>query len=71
VEEGESTLQRTAAKASVLQNSQNVEDTARGGARGTFVDMKRALRAELDEAAWEALYTTKSRPFDPPQKPLR
>ena len=40
VEEGESTLQRTAAKPSVLQNSQkNVEDTARGGARGTFVDI--------------------------------
>jgi adenine-specific DNA-methyltransferase len=23
-------------------------------------------RAEVDEAAWSALYSTKSRPFDPP-----
>ncbi|MEW6263158.1 MAG: DNA methyltransferase [Thermodesulfobacteriota bacterium] len=28
--------------------------------------LKRALRAEIDEAAWSALYSTKSRPFDPP-----
>jgi hypothetical protein len=35
-EEGESTLQRTAAKSAVLQNKQkNVEDAARVGARGT------------------------------------
>ena len=26
-----------------------------------------ALRAEVDEAAWSALYSTKSYPFDPPQ----
>jgi hypothetical protein len=25
-----------------------------------------ALRAEVDEAAWSALYSTKSYPFDPP-----
>jgi len=29
--------------------------------------LKRALRAEIDEAAWSALYSTKSRPFDPPE----
>ena len=32
-----------------------------------YEKLKRALRAEVDETAWEALYTTKSRPFDPPQ----
>jgi len=26
----------------------------------------RALRAEIDEAAWSTLYSTTSRPFDPP-----
>jgi adenine-specific DNA-methyltransferase len=28
--------------------------------------LKRALRAEIDEAAWSALYSTKSYPFDKP-----
>ena len=28
--------------------------------------LKRALRAEIDESAWTALYSTKSRPFDSP-----
>ncbi len=28
---------------------------------------KRALRAEVDEEAWSALYSTKSYPFDPPK----
>jgi len=28
--------------------------------------LKRALRAEVDESAWEALYSTTSRPFDKP-----
>jgi adenine-specific DNA-methyltransferase len=28
--------------------------------------LKRALRAEIDEAAWESLYSTKSRPFPKP-----
>jgi adenine-specific DNA-methyltransferase len=37
------------------------------GADQPYEKLKRALRAEVDEAAWEALYTTKSRPFDPPQ----
>jgi len=27
----------------------------------------RPLRAEIDEATWSALYSTKSYPFDPPQ----
>ena len=30
-------------------------------------ESKRALRAEIDEAAWAALYSTTSRPFDPPE----
>ena len=29
--------------------------------------LKRALRAEIDEAAWSALYSTTSYPFDPPE----
>ena len=29
--------------------------------------LKRALKAEVDEAAWAALYSTVSRPFDPPK----
>jgi mRNA-degrading endonuclease toxin of MazEF toxin-antitoxin module len=29
--------------------------------------LKRALRAEIDEAAWSSLYGTVSRPFDPPR----
>lgn len=29
--------------------------------------LKRALRAEIDEAAWSALYSTRSVPFDPPK----
>ncbi|HXJ91393.1 MAG TPA: site-specific DNA-methyltransferase [Terriglobia bacterium] len=29
--------------------------------------LKRALRAEIDEATWQALYSTVSRPFDPPK----
>jgi adenine-specific DNA-methyltransferase len=37
------------------------------GADQPYEKLKRALRAEVDEAAWEALYTTKSRPFDSPQ----
>ena len=28
--------------------------------------LKRALRAEIDEAAWSSLYRTVSRPFDKP-----
>ncbi len=34
-----------------------------------FIDSnyRRALRAEVDEAAWESLYRTVSRPFDPPE----
>ena len=29
--------------------------------------LKRALRAEIDEAAWTSLYSTRSRPFDRPE----
>ncbi len=35
------------------------------GADNPYDKLKRALRAELDEAAWSALYSTTSRPFDP------
>jgi adenine-specific DNA-methyltransferase len=36
------------------------------GADRPYDKLKRSLRAEIDEAAWSSLYTTKSRPFDPP-----
>ena len=36
------------------------------GAEEPYDKLKRALRAEVDEAAWSALYRTKSLPFDPP-----
>ncbi len=37
------------------------------GAGDPYERLKRALRAEVDEAAWSALYSTKSYPFDPPK----
>jgi adenine-specific DNA-methyltransferase len=37
------------------------------GAEEPYDKLKRALRAEIDEAAWSELYSTVSRPFDPPQ----
>lgn len=37
------------------------------GADEPYEKLKRALRAEIDEAAWSALYSTKSRPFDVPK----
>ncbi len=33
-----------------------------------YENLKRALKAEIDEGAWQTLYSTKSRPFDPPEK---
>jgi len=36
------------------------------GADEPYERLKRALRAEVDEAAWAALYSTKSYPFDAP-----
>ncbi|MBI5238298.1 MAG: site-specific DNA-methyltransferase [Deltaproteobacteria bacterium] len=37
------------------------------GAEEPYDKLKRALKAEIDEAAWSTLYSTKSRPFDPPK----
>ncbi len=37
------------------------------GAEEPYDKLKRALRAEIDEAAWSALYSTKSIPFDRPK----
>ncbi len=36
------------------------------GADDPYGKLKRALRAEIDEAQWATLYSTKSYPFDPP-----
>ncbi|MBI2997164.1 MAG: site-specific DNA-methyltransferase [Deltaproteobacteria bacterium] len=38
------------------------------GADEPYEKLKRALRAEIDEAAWSSLYKTVSRLFDPPTK---
>jgi adenine-specific DNA-methyltransferase len=37
------------------------------GADEPYEKLKRALRAEIDEGAWSSLYSTISRPFDPPK----
>jgi adenine-specific DNA-methyltransferase len=37
------------------------------GADEPYEKLKRALRAEIDEAAWSSLYSTRSRPFEPPK----
>ena len=37
------------------------------GAGEPYDKLKRALRAEIDEAAWSELYSTVSRPFDKPE----
>ena len=36
------------------------------GADKPYERLKRALRADIDEVAWESLYATRSRPFDVP-----
>jgi adenine-specific DNA-methyltransferase len=36
------------------------------GAGDPYEKLKRALRADIDEAAWQTLYSTVSRPFDKP-----
>ncbi|HZR13730.1 MAG TPA: DNA methyltransferase [Acidimicrobiia bacterium] len=36
------------------------------GANDPYDRLKRALKAEIDPVAWESLYSTVSRPFDPP-----
>ncbi len=37
------------------------------GADEPYNKLKRALRAEIDEAAWNSIYSTTSRPFDKPE----
>jgi adenine-specific DNA-methyltransferase len=37
------------------------------GADEPYEKLKRALRAEIDEAAWSTLYSTVSRPFAQPE----
>jgi adenine-specific DNA-methyltransferase len=36
------------------------------GADEPYQHLQRALKADIDEAAWSLLYSTLSRPFDPP-----
>ncbi|MFN8006765.1 MAG: DNA methylase [Terriglobia bacterium] len=37
------------------------------GAEEPYEKLKRALRAEIDQAVWSSLYSTVSRPFEKPQ----
>jgi adenine-specific DNA-methyltransferase len=37
------------------------------GANNPYDKLKKALKAEIDEAAWQSLYTTRSMPFPKPQ----
>jgi len=37
------------------------------GADQPYEKLKRALRADIDEGAWSALYSTVSRPFERPE----
>ena len=37
------------------------------GADDPYAKLKRALRAEIDEAQWATLYSTKSYPFEAPK----
>lgn len=37
------------------------------GKDDAYDNLKRALRAEIDEAAWNALYSTRSLPFEKPE----
>jgi adenine-specific DNA-methyltransferase len=36
------------------------------GSNDPYARLKRALKADIDEAAWQSLYSTRSRPFSPP-----
>jgi adenine-specific DNA-methyltransferase len=36
------------------------------GNNDPYARLKRALKTDIDEAAWQSLYSTRSRPFDPP-----
>jgi hypothetical protein len=36
------------------------------GAGDAYASLRRALRADIDEAVWSMLYQTESRPFPPP-----
>jgi adenine-specific DNA-methyltransferase len=38
------------------------------GGQEPYKKLKRALRADIDEAEWSRLYSAKSVPFDPPKK---
>ena len=41
------------------------------GADEPYDKLKRALRAEIDEAAWSALYSTRQPPLRPSPRPAR
>jgi adenine-specific DNA-methyltransferase len=44
-----------------------VRDAYFSGANDPYKRLRAALKADIDKEAWESLYCTRSRPFDPPQ----
>jgi adenine-specific DNA-methyltransferase len=36
------------------------------GGNDPYARLKRALKADIDETAWASMYSTRSRPFEPP-----
>jgi adenine-specific DNA-methyltransferase len=53
--------------AHLLEMLQAARDAYFLGADDPYGKLKRALRAEIDEAQWSTLYSTKSYPFDAPK----
>jgi adenine-specific DNA-methyltransferase len=49
-----------------IVESRRVSDAHFTGADEPYDKLKRALRAEIDESAWSALYTDESIPFEKP-----
>jgi len=37
------------------------------GAEEPFEKLKKVLKAEISETAWDSIYATRSRPFPPPE----
>jgi adenine-specific DNA-methyltransferase len=64
-------IKNTVINSSFVENSVYIEEglfvrhAYFTGADKPFENLKRALRAEIDEASWEQLYSIISKPFDP------
>jgi len=51
----------------LMDDQREMAWTAPDNALFPHIDRGLALRADIDEAAWSAIYSTVSRPFDPPK----